>query len=85
MHLEINYNIALYARCGSRSQCHHRNSWERVSQRAESAIIWSEVVTPLRHAVSFIDGEQTNTNFGVQFTKRVDKPSCIDLKKKNMT
>src|SRR5690606_3969064 len=41
---------------GCQRQPHH--SWVALSQQPELYVLWPEVVAPLRHAVSLVDGEE---------------------------
>ena len=45
--------------CGQR---HSRNIREQLGEPAESAIFGPEVVSPLAHAVSLVDGDKRNRN-----------------------
>ena len=42
--------------CGC--QCNHGNAWKLLAQHAELGIFRPEIVSPLRDAVSFVDGEK---------------------------
>ena len=66
VHVEQIQNFGPHSWGGCGSQCHDGYPREPLSELAQSFVVWTEVVTPLADAVSFINHKPCQPVPGVQ-------------------